>query len=159
MRALGQAVRSGLPGVLAGALLLGLTGLSGEREGVGRVVAGLGWYVLIWGVGLGGIVWIARRRTRVEASGLGKRAWAWSGRWHGLVAGITAGGALVGGVVYPLVGGLAGLDYRLREMIWNGMTDGGFLALIWAPGISLVACVMWAVRRHRAEKAAIPGKE
>lgn len=159
MNALGQAVRSGLPGVAAGALLLGLGSMIGEREVVVRVMAGAGWYAMIWGTGLGAIVWIARRRTQVEPAGLGKRAWAWSGRWHALVGGITATGALVGGMVFPLVGGLAGLDYRFREMIWNGVTDGGFYALIWAPGISLVACVMWAVRRDRAKKAAIPGRE
>lgn len=149
-----QALRAAAPGVGFGLLLLGLRGLVAPDGRADWIVQGCGIYALIWSLGLGGAVWITRRRTLLDPRRLGWQAWAWSGRWHGLVGAICAGGALIGGLLYPLVGSMAGLEYSVGEMLRNGLRDGGFYALIWAPGISLVACAMWAARRRQTQPSA-----
>ncbi|NDV63066.1 hypothetical protein G0Q06_11430 [Puniceicoccales bacterium CK1056] len=64
-----------------------------------------------------------------------------------LTAAITLAGALCGAVLFVLVGMLWNMDFTLGELIRNGLFDGGFLALIWAPGISFVALVVQAHKR------------
>lgn len=61
-----------------------------------------------------------------------------------LVLVIVGIGAALGSLAYPFFGTLLGMDLSLREFFLNGVKDGGFYALIWAPGISLVACIMAA---------------
>ena len=68
----------------------------------------------------------------------------WAGRWLALLVGICAFGAIVGGILFPAFGHLLQMDLGTREMVIDGLLDGGFLALIWAPGISFVVCLMWA---------------
>jgi hypothetical protein len=74
----------------------------------------------------------------------------WFGRWLFMVLAICLAGALAGGLLFPLFGHLLGMDLGTGEMIRNGIHDGAFLALIWAPGISFVACLMLA-RRHKGK--------
>ena len=71
----------------------------------------------------------------------------WFSLWLLIVAGMCLQGALVGGVLFPLAGSLLGMDLGLREMVLNGIKDGAFLALIWAPGTGIIVCFM---RSHYA---------
>ncbi|MEX0324868.1 MAG: hypothetical protein AB3N33_02140 [Puniceicoccaceae bacterium] len=68
----------------------------------------------------------------------------WGLRWLGLVALICLAGGFLGAVLFPIAGHLLGMDLATRDMVRNGVFDGGFFALIWAPGLSLVICIMWA---------------
>jgi hypothetical protein len=73
----------------------------------------------------------------------------WFFIWLLLVLVIVGSGAAVGGLAYPFFGTLLGMDLSMREFFVNGVKDGGFYALIWAPGISLVVCIMaanWKMR-------------
>jgi hypothetical protein len=73
----------------------------------------------------------------------------WSVGWLLLVMAIVAAGAVAGSLLYPVFGTLLGMDLSVREMIMNGVFDGGFYAMIWAPGVSLVACLMAANWKRR----------
>lgn len=68
-----------------------------------------------------------------------------------LVCTIVLAGALLGAILFFSVGKLFGMDYSTNELLQNGLFDGGFYALIWAPGLSFVALVMRAhkQRNHR----------
>lgn len=74
----------------------------------------------------------------------------WSGAWVAGVLAICSAGALAGALLFPVAGHLLGMDLRTGEMIRNGAFDGGFLALIWAPGLSFVGCLMWGHGRSRS---------
>ena len=76
------------------------------------------------------------------------QAFRWIGLWLGLVLLICLAGALAGALLFPVGGLLLGLELPVADMLRNGIMDGGFLALIWAPGISFVACLMWAHRKR-----------
>jgi hypothetical protein len=73
----------------------------------------------------------------------------WCAVWSLLVVAIVAAGAIAGSVLYPLVGTLLQMELSVREMFINGVFDGGFYALIWAPGVSFVACIMGAHWKNR----------
>ena len=75
----------------------------------------------------------------------------WFSRWLFLLLAICLAGALVGALAFPVAGYLLGMDLGIGEMLRNGVFDGGFLALIWAPGLSLVACLMWG-RQQKVKK-------
>ena len=66
----------------------------------------------------------------------------WLSVWIGITAGITLAGAVLGALLFPVGGVLFGYQVEIQTMAWNGLQDGGFLAFIWAPGISFVICVM-----------------
>ncbi|MEX0330499.1 MAG: hypothetical protein AB3N64_03660 [Puniceicoccaceae bacterium] len=66
----------------------------------------------------------------------------WGLLWFGLVGLICLAGAIAGAILFPVVGFLLGMDLSAGEMLRNGLYDGGFFALIWAPGLSLVICIM-----------------
>lgn len=82
----------------------------------------------------------------------------WSVGWLLLAAVIISTGALLGSLLYPIAGTLLGMDLSLREMWLNGVFDGGFYALIWAPGVSFVACLMAAnwKRRNSDQEGSYP---
>lgn len=66
--------------------------------------------------------------------------------------GITLAGALVGACLFVVVGSAIGMDLSTTELLRNGLFDGGFLALIWAPGAAFVMVLIHANRkRTRAE--------
>lgn len=67
---------------------------------------------------------------------------------------ITAGGALVGAIIFPIVGTLAGMDLTTAEMIVSGARQLGFLTFIWAVGIAIVMAFQRAHRRRRAQPPA-----
>lgn len=67
--------------------------------------------------------------------------------WAG---GLIAMGALLGLILYPLIGWVAGLESTPGELALNGLRDLGFYALMWAPGIALVVTVK---REYEARQA------
>jgi len=76
----------------------------------------------------------------------------WIFIWVILTTGIVIFGAVAGGLIFPAGGFLLGLDLEPWVMIRNGVLDGGFYALIWAPGISFVVCVL-AIHTRRSENS------
>lgn len=62
---------------------------------------------------------------------------------------ITAGGAVAGAIVFPLVGTLAGMDMTVAAMALSGARQIGFLTFIWAVGIAIVMAFQHAYRRRR----------
>lgn len=75
--------------------------------------------------------------------------WAWYAL--GLITGITALGAAIGAVVFPLWGLVFGLERGAGELAVAGMRTLGFYFLIWAPGIALVLCVKRAYEARRGQ--------
>ena len=77
---------------------------------------------------------------------------SWVG-WFGLglviILVMVAIGALLGGTLYPLVGVVIGKDLPVLRMLWLGVLDGAFFALIWAPGMSIVLCIAGAYEKRR----------
>jgi len=65
---------------------------------------------------------------------------------------ITAGGAVVGAVVFPIVGLLAKVEMTVAAMVWSGARQLGFLTFIWSVGIAIVMAFQHAHRR-RAQAA------
>ena len=66
----------------------------------------------------------------------------WCLAWAGLTLAITIAGALTGCLLFTAGGHLLDFEMGTREMVWNGIKDGGFYAFIWAPGLSFVICLM-----------------
>lgn len=62
----------------------------------------------------------------------------------GYTLGIIGLGTILGAILFPLVGHLAGVDKTTLSLISMGIYDGGFYAMIWAPGTALVICVYLA---------------
>lgn len=70
---------------------------------------------------------------------------------------ITAGGALVGAVVFPIVGTLGSVEMSAGAMAWSGARQLGFLTFIWAVGIAIVMAFQHAHRRRQAQRE-LPGR-
>lgn len=66
---------------------------------------------------------------------------------------ITAGGAVVGAIVFPLVGTLGHAEMSAGAMALSGARQLGFLAFIWAVGIAIVMAFHRAYRRGRGQRA------
>lgn len=73
----------------------------------------------------------------------------WAGLWVLMVAAMVAAGALLGALLFLLIGTLAGIGESPTARLLSGLYNGGFYLLIWAPGVSFVACLMLAHRRRR----------
>ncbi|MFH1496538.1 MAG: hypothetical protein ABII82_01815 [Verrucomicrobiota bacterium] len=73
-----------------------------------------------------------------------------------LIVGITALGAVVGAVVFPLWGLLFGLERGAGELAMTGARTLGFYFLIWAPGIALVLCVKRAYEAQASRERQNP---
>ncbi len=67
---------------------------------------------------------------------------------------ITLGGAVVGAIIFPLVGTLADVAMSARDMALSGARQLGFLAFIWAVGIAIVMAFQHAHRRRQAQRPA-----
>lgn len=66
--------------------------------------------------------------------------------------GISAGGALLGGIAFPVVGTILGKSANFWDMAIQGVRDFGFLASIWSPGIGIVMAIHRAYRDRHPEK-------
>ncbi len=88
----------------------------------------------------------------MSASSQLARAIPWAGRFLAYVAAIVLAGGIVGGVLFPLLGVTLRMEYPVAHMARRGFLDLSFYALIWAPAISLVACVMQARSRSRERR-------
>lgn len=72
------------------------------------------------------------------------RVFAWVRLWHGMVFAAVFSGGLIGGLLFALVGALIGSKTASTNLFLSGLRDGAFYVFIWAPGASLIACVMLA---------------
>jgi hypothetical protein len=61
---------------------------------------------------------------------------------------ITLAGALAGAALFVSIGTLIDMDLSTAELLRNGLFDGGFLALIWAPGAAIVLLFVHAHRKR-----------
>ena len=73
----------------------------------------------------------------------------WFLGWCLLTLAITACGAVIGALLFPVGGWLFGMDLEFATMVRNGLSDGGFFAMIWAPGLSFVLCLIAFNRKSR----------
>lgn len=71
----------------------------------------------------------------------------WSFYFLAWLLGIVGGGALIGAATFPLFGPLFGSERTPLAHALAGARHLGFIALVWAPGIALVACVARGYRR------------
>lgn len=72
----------------------------------------------------------------------------WLVFWLGQTLGMVLIGALLGIVFFPLVGLAFGAPYSAADLMMHGAYNLGFYALIWAPGLSFILCVMRSHRKH-----------
>jgi hypothetical protein len=80
------------------------------------------------------------------------RAKLWAGRVGGFfftVLEIVALGALLGAIVFPIVGKLSGAHKTTAELVIFGARTLGFYFFVWAPGIALVREFMRAAKARR----------
>ena len=64
-------------------------------------------------------------------------------------AAVVAIGAAAGAIGFTLLGPLFGSDQSPLQHIIAGARHLGFIAMIWAPGIALMLCVMRAYRNKQ----------
>lgn len=65
--------------------------------------------------------------------------WSWyAAAW---IFGLVTGGAVVGAIVFPLVGFIFETGRSSAELAFNGVKILGFYGFIWAPGVALVVTV------------------
>lgn len=63
---------------------------------------------------------------------------------------ITAAGAALGALTFPLIGALAGADASAASLALSGAKNLGFLAFIWAPGAAIVLAFRRAYLRRQS---------
>lgn len=102
-------------------------------------------YFAVWGFAVGMISAFAMGGVATRW----KRALYWAGFWHAVVVTFILGGALAGGVLFVVVGSIAGMEAGIGDLFRSGLWNGGFYLLIWAPGIAIILCVI------RARNAAV----
>jgi hypothetical protein len=74
----------------------------------------------------------------------------------GWTVAISAGGAVVGAILFPLVGLLIGKDMTVSAMILSGARQIGFLTFIWAFGIAVVMAFQRAYKRRHSHPVRPP---
>lgn len=77
----------------------------------------------------------------------------WAPHFLVWVLGIIALGAILGSLIFPLVGILAGFEKTPGELALNGARTLGFYFMVWAPGIALVVTVKNAYERRQRKDA------
>ncbi len=85
------------------------------------------------------------------------KAKLWAGRAGGFfvtVIEIVALGALLGAIIFPIVGTLSGAHKSTAELVLFGAKTLGFYFFVWAPGIALVREFMRAAKLRRADPPA-----
>lgn len=78
-----------------------------------------------------------------------RKVGAWGARFLIYVVLIVTTGAVLGALLFVPGAWLFGVDGSVGEIMRNGAYNGGFYALIWAPGLALVRCIMVAYQRRR----------
>lgn len=68
---------------------------------------------------------------------------------------ITGAGALLGGIIFPLVGLIVDRDTTLAAMALSGARNLGFFAFVWAPGTAIVLAFRHAFRRRKLNGSAL----
>ncbi|TVR45267.1 MAG: hypothetical protein EA425_18375 [Puniceicoccaceae bacterium] len=79
------------------------------------------------------------------------------GLFLALALGLPLVGGLLGAGVFLVVGWALETGYTAGERAWSGFRHLGFLTLIWALGIGVVACVRRAYRKHHPRET--PARE
>jgi hypothetical protein len=77
----------------------------------------------------------------------------WIGTWAALTFLMVAAGALLGAVLFPVIGALAGKASPSGALALAGARNLGFYALVWAPGTAIVLTVILEARRRRGRCA------
>lgn len=73
----------------------------------------------------------------------------YAGYITGWTVAITAAGALLGAIIFPLVGVIFGRDATPATMALSGARNLGFLAFVWAPGTAIVLAFRHGFRRRK----------
>jgi hypothetical protein len=87
---------------------------------------------------------------------MNSKAKLWAGRVGGFlftVIEIVALGALLGAVIFPIVGQLGGARKSAAELALFGAKTLGFYFMVWAPGIALVREFIRAAKPGRKNPA------
>ena len=74
----------------------------------------------------------------------------------GWTAAISAGGAVVGAILFPIVGSLIGKEMTVTAMILSGARQIGFLTFIWAFGIAVVMAFQRAYKKRHPHDSPPP---
>lgn len=82
----------------------------------------------------------------------------WLFLWLGLTLGITLAGGILGMILFTTLGPLFVDDLSFTELLKNGVRDGSFYAFLWAPGLSIVACVMHAAKLNKQQQNDLENK-
>lgn len=77
------------------------------------------------------------------------RVTRWLLLWLVWTCGIVLAGALLGAVLFPLLGRLGGSSKDLGALALLGVRNLGFYAFVWAPGAAIVLVVMDEAKRRR----------
>jgi len=75
--------------------------------------------------------------------------WHWAAYFVFWLVAVVLAAALVGAIGFSLLGPLFGSTRSVGEHAVAGARHVGFIALIWAPGIALVLCVVRAYRNNQ----------
>ncbi len=78
--------------------------------------------------------------------------WHWATYFLFWTTAVVAAGAILGALSFPLFGPLFGSTLRPLDHALAGTKHGGFISLIWAPGIALVLSVRRAYRNHQKQQ-------
>lgn len=77
--------------------------------------------------------------------------WHWSAYFVFWLVTVVLAAALIGALGFSLLGPLLGSTRTVGEHAMAGAHHVGFIALIWAPGIALVLCVVRAYRNKKKQ--------
>lgn len=69
-------------------------------------------------------------------------------RFIGYTLGITAVGAVAGGLAFQIFGRLFVPEMTYAELSLSGLRVGAILAGVWAPGVAIVLCFMWGKKQR-----------
>ena len=72
----------------------------------------------------------------------------WSVYAAAWIGGLSAVGAILGMICFPLGGLIVGAERTSLQLLVRGARFGSFYFLIWAPAIAIAACTMRAYRRR-----------
>lgn len=80
----------------------------------------------------------------------------WSVYATAWILGLSALGAILGMIAFPLGGLIVGAERTSLQLLVRGARFGSFYFLIWAPAIAIAACTMRAYRRRHPDAETRP---